>query len=216
MMSTLNKVIIFATGAVIGSLVAWRLTKTKYEKIMIEEEQSLREYYNKKVKVIEDTATDLHDSYQHREDELRKKLEEETEKEPEIVQDTNEVDNKVFFDRYTEILKGYTSSQEEQRLNENTNENTNDKPYVVSPDEFGDADDYDIITLNYYADGVVADDWNDPIEDIGATIGEDFASHYGEYEEDVVYVRNDRLKVEYEILRSNLRYEDMVKDDGDE
>lgn len=216
MMSTLNKVIIFAAGAVIGSLVAWKLTKTKYEKIMIEEEQSLREYYNKKVKIIEDTATDLHDSYQHREDELRKNLEEKNDKEQETVQDTNEVDNKVFFDRYTEILNGYTSSLEEQHLNENTNENTNDKPYVVSPDEFGDADDYDIITLNYYADGVVADDWNDPIEDIGATIGEDFASHYGEYEEDVVYVRNDRLKVEYEILRSNQRYEDMAKDDGDE
>ena len=216
MMPTLNKVIIFAAGALIGSLVAWKLTKTKYEKIMIEEEQSLREYYNKKVKVIEDTATDLHDSYQRREDELRKNLEEKNDKEQETAQDTNEVDNKVFFDRYTEILKGYTSSPEEQRLNENTNENTNDKPYVVSPGEFGDADDYDIITLNYYADGVVADDWNDPIEDIGATIGEDFASHYGEYEEDVVYVRNDRLKVEYEILRSNQRYEDMAKDDGDE
>lgn len=212
MMSTLNKVIIFATGAVIGSLVAWKFTKTKYEKIMIEEEQSLREYYNKKVKIIEDTATDLHDSYQHREDELRKNLEEKNNKEQETVQDTNDVDNKVFFDRYTEILKGYTSSPEEQHLDNVTN----DKPYVVSPDEFGEADGYDIITLNYYADGVVADDWNDPIEDIGATIGEDFASHYGEYEEDVVYVRNDRLKVEYEILRSNLRYEDMAKDDGDE
>lgn len=211
MMSTLNKVIIFAAGAVIGSLAAWKLTKTKYEKIMIEEEQSLREYYNKKVKVIEDTATDLHDSYQRREDALRKKLEEETEKEPEIVQDMDELHDKEF-DRYAEILKDHKYSQEEPCFDAGTN----DKPYVVSPDEFGDADDYDIITLNYYADGVVADDWNDPIEDIGATIGEDFASHYGEYEEDVVYVRNDRLKVEYEILRSNLRYEDMAKDDGDE
>lgn len=211
MMPTLNKVIIFAAGALIGSLVAWKLTKTKYEKMMIEEEQSLREYYNKKIKVIEDTATDLHDSYQRREDALRKKLEEETEKEPEIVQDMDELHDKEF-DRYAEILKDHKYSQEEPCFDAGTN----DKPYVVSPDEFGDADDYDIITLNYYADGVVADDWNDPIEDIGATIGEDFASHYGEYEEDVVYVRNDRLKVEYEILRSNLRYEDMAKDDGDE
>lgn len=211
MMPTLNKVIIFAAGALIGSLVAWKLTKTKYEKIMIEEEQSLREYYNKKVKVIEDTATDLHNSYQRREDELRKKLEEETEKEPEIVQDMDELHDKEF-DRYAEILKDHKYSQEEPCFDAGTN----DKPYVVSPDEFGEADSYDIITLNYYADGVVADDWNDPIEDIGATIGEDFASHYGEYEEDVVYVRNDRLKVEYEILRSNLRYEDMAKDDGDE
>lgn len=211
MMPTLNKVIIFAAGAVIGSLVAWKLTKTKYEKIMIEEEQSLREYYNKKVKVIEDTATDLHDSYQRREDALRKKLEEETEKEPEIVQDMDELHDKEF-NRYAEILKDHKYSHEEPCFDAGTN----DKPYVVSPDEFGEADGYDIITLNYYADGVVADDWNDPIEDIGATIGEDFASHYGEYEEDVVYVRNDRLKVEYEILRSNLRYEDMAKDDGDE
>lgn len=211
MISTLNKVIMFAAGAVLGSLVAWKLTKTKYEKIMIEEEQSLREYYNKKVKAFEAAATDFLDSYQRKEDALRKKLEEKTEKEPEIVQDMDELHDKEF-DRYVEVLKDHKYSHEEPCFDEGTN----DKPYVVSPDEFGDADNYEIITLNYYADGVVADDWNDPIEDIGATIGEDFASHYGEYEEDVVYVRNDRLKVEYEILRSNLRYEDMAKDDGDE
>lgn len=211
MMSTLNKVIIFAAGAVIGSLVAWKLTKTKYERIMTEEDKSLREYYNKKIKLIEDTATDLHDSYQRREDALRKKLEEKSEKEPEIVQTMDELHD-AEFDRYAEVLKDHKYSHDEPCFDEDAK----DRPYVVSPDEFGNGDDYDIITLNYYADGVVADDWNDPIEDLGATIGEDFASHYGEYEEDVVYVRNDRLKVEYEILRSNLRYEDTVKDDGDD
>lgn len=201
MKSTLNKVIIFAAGAVIGSLVAWKLTKTKYEKIMIEEEQSLREYYNKKTKVYEDSANTLHDYYNDRLkeiDEKEKKMEEDK-----IVNDLRE--------RYAEVLKEHKYS-----IDEPCYEGGQDRPYVVTPEEFGNADEYDIISLNYYADGIVSDDWGDKIEDLEATIGEDFASHYGEYEEDAVYIRNDRLKVEYEVLKSLSKYSEMFPAEEDD
>lgn len=206
MMSTLNKVIIFAVGVAIGSAVAWKLTKSKYEKIMIEEEKSMREYYNNKVKTYEDAANTLHDFYHEKE------KREETKKESETKPESEE--SKVLKDlkdRYSEILKDHKYT-----IDEPCYDGGEDRPYVIPPEEFGNADEYDIISLNYYADGVLADDWNDPIEDLEATVGEDFASHYGEYEDDCVYVRNNRLKVEYEILKSLSKFSDIIKESGDD
>lgn len=207
MKSTLNRVIIFAAGAVIGSLVAWKLTKTKYEKIMIEEEQSLREYYNKKTKVYEDSANTLHDYYNDR-------LKEIDEKEKKMEEDKKTEESKIVNDlreRYAEVLKDHKYS-----IDEPCYDGGQDRPYVVTPEEFGNADEYDIISLNYYADGIVSDDWGNKTEDLEATIGEDFASHYGEYEEDAVYIRNDRLKVEYEVLKSLSKYSEMFPAEEDD
>ena len=89
-----------------------------------------------------------------------------------------------------------------------TNE-MHDKPYVISPDEFGDNDEYDIVTLTHYADGVLEDENGDIIEDVDDIVGEDFYTHYGEYEDDAVHIRNDKLKTDYEILHDNQNYEDV-------
>ncbi len=81
-----------------------------------------------------------------------------------------------------------------------------DKPYIIPPEEFGNDDDYEIISLVYYADEVLTDDINDVIYDWESTVGEDFPEHFGEYEEDSVFVKNDRLKCYYEILRDESDY----------
>lgn len=83
-----------------------------------------------------------------------------------------------------------------------------DEPYVISPEEFGENDEYDIVTLTHYADGVLEDENGDIVEDVDDVVGEDFYIHYGEYEDDAVHIRNDKLKTDYEILRDNQNYED--------
>lgn len=87
-------------------------------------------------------------------------------------------------------------------------------PHVISPDEFGDQDGYDEISLTYYSDGTVTDD-NDRAMDgdeIEETIGKDSLTHFGEYEDDSVFVRNDRLKVDYEILMDQRSYADVIRE----
>lgn len=44
----LNDLIIFTVGAAIGSVVTWKLVKTKYEQIAQEEIDSIKEYYSDK------------------------------------------------------------------------------------------------------------------------------------------------------------------------
>ena len=82
------------------------------------------------------------------------------------------------------------------------------KPYVITPDEFGDIYEYDTITLHYFADKVLADEDDEIITNVDEIIGRDSLTHFGEYEPDSVYVRNDEMKADYEILLDLRNYYD--------
>ena len=75
------------------------------------------------------------------------------------------------------------------------------EPYVISPHEFGEKDGYECISLTYYADGIVTDDANEVLDNWPDLVGPDFMSHFGEYEDDSVFVRNEDRQTDYEILR---------------
>lgn len=82
---------------------------------------------------------------------------------------------------------------------------TVDAPYVISPEEFGECG-YEPISLTYYSDGVLVDENDDLVDDIDEIVGKDFALHFGEYEEDSIFIRNDSKKCDYEILRDYKNY----------
>ena len=89
-------------------------------------------------------------------------------------------------------------------------ETMHDKPYVIEPENFGEDPDYETISLTYYADGVLTDENNciiDPGE-IESLIGEESLDHFGEYEDDSVFVRNEERKTDYEILAIQSNYDD--------
>lgn len=89
-----------------------------------------------------------------------------------------------------------------------------DEPEVISPDEFGEDEEYEIISLTYYADGVLSDDDERKMgeADVENSIGLDALNHFGEYEEDMVYVRNGRLKTYYEVCRDERSYEEVLEE----
>ena len=86
-----------------------------------------------------------------------------------------------------------------------------DRPYVIQPSDFGEFDDYEKISLTYTADGVLLDDMNEIVDDIEETVGEDSLEHFGEYEDDSVYVRNDAKKCDYEILLDQSYYQEIFE-----
>lgn len=77
------------------------------------------------------------------------------------------------------------------------------KPYVIAPEEFDELDGYEVRSLTYYADGVLVDEQNAIID-----IGLDPSGHFGEYEDDSVFVRDDFLRCDYEILMDLRTYSD--------
>ena len=105
---------------------------------------------------------------------------------------------------------GYTNySDSENKETVHKEDDSVQKPYVISPDEFGEFAGYDTVSLTYYADRVLADDNDDVIEEVDDVVGTESLSHFGEYEDDSVFVRNDRLKCDYEILLDQRKFSDV-------
>ena len=92
-----------------------------------------------------------------------------------------------------------------------SSDKTADKPHVISPEEFGEMEGYVQSSLTYYMDGVLTDEDDHIIDDVEDIVGEGFSKHFGEYEEDSVFVRNDSKKHDYEILKDFRLYSDAVK-----
>lgn len=85
-----------------------------------------------------------------------------------------------------------------------------DIPYVIPPEEFGEMEGYNKYSLTYYADHILTDDTDCVIDDVDSLIGFESLTHFGEYEDDSVFVRNDRTRSDYEILRSLRTYSEVI------
>lgn len=81
---------------------------------------------------------------------------------------------------------------------------------IISPVELGDRDDYDIMSLTYYSDYVLADDEGNIINP-DDTVGAFALTQFGEYDDDAIHVRNNKLKIDYEVLLDERRYSEVFK-----
>lgn len=83
--------------------------------------------------------------------------------------------------------------------------------HIILPNEFGEYPEYDRMELIYYADQIVAESDGSIVEDVEKVIGFESLSHFGEYADDVVYVRNDRYKSYYEVYADSRKYADVYR-----
>jgi len=93
-----------------------------------------------------------------------------------------------------------------------------DEPYIITQEDFlACLKDYEQNTLTYYeGDGVLADDQDQSVEDINTTIGaKGFKFGYLSEDPNVFYVRNDRLRMEFEVVRSPGKYSVEVLGEDD-
>lgn len=194
---TLRNFFIFAVGAAIGSAATWYLLKTKYEQIANEEIESVKEAFRCRDTEPEPTNPEEKD-------------EPETKPDPEKVASYAKMLNTLHYTNEPEV----TENDDKKGAEEMTEKKSG--PYVITPDDFGSIEEYDAISLNYYADGVLADDWDEVIEDVDDVVGEDSLNRFGEYEEDSVFVRNDDRCADYEILRDLRNYWDVVGKNEDQ
>ena len=182
----------FIAGAGIGSVCTWQLLKRKYELIAQEEIDSVKAAY-----ATRETGKSLVEGFCNG----LKVAEDRTQK------DEGDVD----FKKYASIIQkeGYTDYS--RSVEEKKGEAFVEKPYVISPEEFGEFEEYEKISLTYYADEVLADENDEEVDDVDEIVGDESLNHFGEYEDDSVFVRNDRLKCDYEILLDQRNYSDVAK-----
>lgn len=200
MKTGLSNILMFTAGAALGSVVTWKLLKTRYDALLQEEVESIKEAFSK-LKVDEST-------------------EPEAEEPIDPVTGETVTEFKATYEDYCELVakSGYTDGEKG-----GTDLMEGIKPYIIPPEEYGEKEDYELVTFSYYADGVLALEYNDVhtgellfdvIQDVDEAVGRDNLLHFGEYEDDALHVRNDRLEVDYEILRDYRNFSDIVGQEG--
>lgn len=191
-MRTSTKMFIFAAGAAVGSLFTWFYTKKYYEQIADDEIESMKEWLARRIEG-QDTPEEEIPAVKSAS--------------PSAKPDLKEYAAKMKELGYTDYSR--TNTKQEEPEKEEVEEFVDDYIYIIKPELFGEEDGYEEVSLTYYADGVLCDEQDNPIEDVGSMVVPDFASYYGYYEEDSVYVRNEHLKTDYEILADSRRYSDL-------
>lgn len=185
---TLNKVLWLTAGAVIGAAVASKYFKTKYERIAQEEIDSVKRAFSESRQSESDDAE-------------------------EIIETVSEPDPDATVEAYEQLIieQGYSADGSDTAKSSRKEVKGVSKPRVISPAEFDTLDDYEVYSLTYYADGVLTDEQNNPVEDIEALVGRDSLTHFGEYEDDSVHVRNDAMMCDFEILKDLSKYSDVFR-----
>lgn len=171
----MNKVIWFCVGAALGSVTTWFVVKKKYEQIAQEEIDSVKEVFSRKFK--EEKTEDTH-----------------------VVEEIPAINNRLNkpdLVSYTKTIyaNGYGTVRPPET-------DKRSGIYVIAPDEFGDFPDYRQVSVTYYrGDDTLVDSEGNIIDDIdGSIVVDDFIDHFGEYEPDSVYMRDDMRCCDYEIL----------------
>jgi hypothetical protein len=169
----------FLAGAAVGSVVTWKVVKDKYEQLAREE---IQEAYSRKSNLKE------------------------------VLEDVDEM-HEVEDDEYKRMVRDYSSMSAPPAAPSRPENREEDepmkKPYVVSPEEFGEIDEYETKSLTYWKDGVLTDENDEVVEDVESLVTKDALTQFGRYEDDSVFVRNDEEGVDYEILLDTRAYADV-------
>lgn len=201
MKSKFINVFMFAAGAAIGSVVTWKVLKTKYDKLVQEEIDSVKEVFaeNFADRNAQDDETS-EDEEQQGKDDYHQVNWSELEDLDEEDDDDEYAPTLADIKEYNDIVTNYT--------NEKGGVDTMKAPYVISPYDYGELDGYHTIELTYYMDEILEDDEYHIVTDADELIGPKALTTFGEYEDDSVFVRNDYLKTDFQILRDPRTYDE--------
>ncbi len=218
-----------ATGLVVGGVSGYFVTRAvitkKIQEIADREIESVKEHYDRKAKLNKvgkyaDISNLVDD-------------EELDESEEDVVESVTEQKADGDHVAYDKIIKetGYNGDDEDvaQAITKVTErkepivknvfkdpqpsigQRDPEVPYLISTEEFMANDEFafDQITLTYFeGDDTLTDEREDIVSDVVRTVGRDNLLRFGENSQDpnVVYVRNERLRSDFEIVRDPGKY----------
>ena len=193
----MKNLLFFVAGAAIGSFATWKLIEKKYKDLADEEIESVKETFkNRKQRITKDEVKETVEKVINKWKEPKETVED-------IVTD-----------------EGYYAEEEETEEDDESNYTVDIDPgveviapYVITPEQFGEYNEYGTKTLTYYADDVLTDEIDNPItsEEMETMIGPDALDHFGEYEDDSVYIRDEMNEMDYEILKSEKMFSEIPK-----
>lgn len=176
----------FIAGAAIASFITYKVVEKKYKDIADEEIESVKAVYERKMEKMK-----LDKNEEVKKDDV-------TVEEP-----TKEKPNNPYSSLVNDL--GYSNNEKKEKEDMDIYKNI----IVIPPEDFGEYG-YVCESLTYYADNVLTLEDDTKIDVVENFVGPNALNTFGEYEDDSVFVRNHDMKTDFEILRDNRRYSDVV------
>ena len=194
-------IMIFAAGAALGGLATWIVTKSHYEKVC---QQEIERRWEKisgnssrtaKVKVTIEEDPVAEEMHNRNEDLVRQ------------------------TETYRDMTRDYTSYygnpndifEAEAVEREHPTESRFRPPYEIEAEEAGYGESLNTVTY-YMKDEVLADDITSEALSIADTIGVEGLKLRLESDEEAVYIRNEKIGLDYEVLIKDGSYEEEMKE----
>jgi hypothetical protein len=213
MSNIFKNLLIFAFGAVVGSGVTYTVIKYKLEKGSREDE-----WNNERTERLQNKNKELKDEEEVKDDEVVKERIHQIHNKPDISTLASE------YHEYHDYTKDYKSESkdisdpndplylvdeaEEEDDEEDEDETIWDspvtprekrKPYRVLPERFGAIEGYDKVILQYFTDGILAEE-NGEIVDIDDFVGEENIEALIADEEHEIFICNPRYGCYYNVM----------------
>ena len=180
MNTTVKNILIFAMGAGLGSIVTYKLLKDEYEQIAQEEIDSVMDTFKRYNPANE--PEEMSDEEYERLNYKRKKGE---------------------YTAYDKIGRPAEADEIETL-----------PAYVISVVDYNENNlHYEKSSLTYYdVDDTLVDENEEPITDPDYVVGLDALTRFGDGsdDDDIVYIRNEKLAVDYEIVRVDKSYQETI------
>lgn len=228
MNKTFSLILTFLLGAAAGAIGSSFYFKNKCDKLIDEAIDS----YKKSIEESEKISKRIHDSIIKPQNDSKKSKEENDTEEynnvssqynsPSTINveqgprtDYNHISSKYSI-KTENVIEDDTENYTEEFPDDEDDTDASLTPYTIGPGELGN-DDYDVYEFLYYdADennpkGTLTDGF-EPLsdEEIAVTVGSDYYTHFGEYEESRVIIRNEKRKIDYEIVKQYDTYENYL------
>ena len=191
-----------AAGIMFGACLGWFAAKQKYTKLAEEEIKSVKEKFT--IPRTDKIESEKKPGGENSENVLKS----------DVIKSgaLPQVHSSSIMDyaKYAKVLKDgeYVNYSDAEYSKDDLKKNA--RIVLISPDEYGEIEEYDQVSLTFYADGILADE-DDTILEAEDVVGVDSLNHFGDYEDDAIHVRNDTRKVYYEVLMDDRSYKDATK-----
>jgi hypothetical protein len=213
MKETTRSIVYLTTGIVIGGaggyFVTKKLLEAKYENEMNIQIQDVKDYYRlirkedefaspETVPVVYNDVLEGLEYIEHAdvvvEDDEEETVDEEVDEEETVDEEVDE--------------------EETESIHKQNYDRDRSAPYIISIREYmEDRDEYDKTTITYFEDDdVLCDEREEVIPNVEGTVGSTALTNFGHLSEDkkIVYVRNERISTDFEIVRDTRSYAEVV------
>lgn len=212
----LSNIISFVAGGAVGTAITFYLSKSYFEKKKDVEISAYKEYYDAKLETPKINKEIINDSESETDDADYESDSKNVIEPSDISSEAKAIREAADYLVKTEI------EEEEKAYKKKRGKKEKLKPYLITPEAYNGEDeqqyreDYKHLTLDYYeGDDIVCESsTNQVFGDTGRWLGYIWKNHFGDeelgYDDLSVYIRNDEIKVDYEIVRDEGYYSEEV------